>query len=140
MSIPRMDESVDVSICYNMLMHLPDFKAPLKELFRVTKKHMFVRAMFGEATRFTSHIAPPDYEEVYPDGMYPFNTWNRYDVAKFVDSLGDCRIWFREDNVKSPEETLKKQEEVLDIRPDEFAREKWKHLDLNYEVMVVEKV
>ncbi len=139
------DNSIDTVICYNLLLHLRDYKNAVRELFRVTKKHLIIRSLFGASAFSTRFDAPPDYRDVYPAGVYYYNTYAKSDVEAFVRSLGPpARIQWVPDNAKILEGSLEKQQKALGVDAREFARgdgrsEGWKGLNLNYEVLIIEK-
>ena len=139
------DNSFDIVISYNLLLHLRDYKDVLKELFRVTKKHLIIRSLFDEKESRNELDAQKDYNNVYPSGKFYYNTYSRNDVSNFLKSLGSCKIKFISDNIKIPENILKKQEEKLDVDKKEFAtgkqgeKQEWKGLSLNYEILLIEK-
>lgn len=139
------DKSIDVVCCYNLLLHLPDYKEPVQELFRVSKKYIIIRSLFDEKNFINKFNAAEDYREVYKEGVFYYNTYARKNVEEFVKSFGPCKVKFVPDNIKIPEENLRKQEEALNIDSGEFARgeadkkQDWKGLKLNYEILFIEK-
>jgi SAM-dependent methyltransferase len=49
-SLPFPDQSFDVVMCCNVLLHLPSIEKPLQELWRVTKKNLLVRTLIGKGS------------------------------------------------------------------------------------------
>jgi ubiquinone/menaquinone biosynthesis C-methylase UbiE len=143
MNIPN--NSIDVAICYNLLLHLKDYKDVLRELFRVSKRYIIVRSLFDAQASVNKIPVSEDYLEVYKEGVLFYNTYSRDDVVKFVRSLGRCKVRFINDNLAIPKEVLEKQQKALGVASSEFAsgdknqKQDWKGLALNYEVLVIEK-
>jgi len=140
------DNFFDIVFCYNLLLHLHDYKDPMKEMFRVTKKYLIVRSLFDEQASSKTLEAHPDYRKVYKTGTIYYNTYPRDEIKKFVEKLGPCKITFMGDNLEIPKEHLEKQEKALKVDSEEFAKgekgkkQDWKGLKLNYEVMLIEKI
>lgn len=139
------DNSFDIVYCYNLLLHLRDYKEPLKELFRVSKRYIIVRSLFDEKESINSFDVASDYLEVYPSGKVQYNTYARNEVANFLKTLDPCNFKFIEDNVSISQETIERQSNDLNVNGSEFARggegqkEHFKGLLLNYEILFIEK-
>lgn len=139
------DNSVDIVVCYNLLLHLKDYKDVVKELFRVSKKYIIIRSLFDKYHSMNTMSVSEDYKKVYPDGRICYNTYSREDVMRFLNSLGKCKITFINDNIPIPKENLEKQQKILGVDSSEFAigadknNQDWKGLKLNYEVLFIEK-
>ncbi len=139
------DASFDVVICYNLLLHLSDFKESLAELFRVTNKTLIVRSLFDEVAAADVIDVASDYYSVYPTGKAHYNTYARQDVRQFLDKLGRCSVKFLPDNLEVSRESIDKQRQLLGVGADEFAqgghgsKHEWRGIPLNYEVLLVTK-
>ena len=139
------DKMMDAACCYNLFLHIPDYKEPMRELFRVSKKYIIIRSLFDREKNINEFNAAEDYQEVYKEGVFYYNTYARKEVEEFVKGLGPCKIKFIPDNIEIPEKNLRKQEEALNVDSKEFARgeadkkQDWKGLKLNYEVLFIEK-
>ena len=139
------NNSYDIVYCYNLLLHLKDYKDVLKELLRVSGKHVIVRSLFDDEYCTTKHEASVDYRNVYSDGFFFYNTYARDDVRNFLNNLGSFKIEFLDDNSKIPENELEKQAKLLEVNSTEFAKtgakklQEWKGLKLNYEILIIEK-
>jgi len=139
------DNHFDVVYSYNFLLHLNDYKAPLRELFRVCKRHLIVRSLFNEESSVNSYSVAEDYLNVYPSGKVYHNTYARESIKEFLGELGQCRIKFMKDNSLIPQEGIEKQARLLSVDPSEFSmggngkKEYWKGSLLNYEVLFIEK-
>ncbi len=139
------NNSYDIVYCYNLLLHLKDYKYALKELMRVSRKYVIVRSLFDNEYSSTKHEVSGDYIDVYSEGFAFYNTYARDDVRNFLNNLGSFKIKFLDDNLKIPETELEKQVKLLEVNSNEFARtgeekvQEWKGLKLNYEVLIIEK-
>lgn len=136
----------DLVYCYNLLLHLGDYKDALKELFRVSKKYIIVRSLFDEEQSINLFDVAEDYRGVYPSGKIHYNTYARNDVAEFLKDLGSWKFRFVKDNAPIPKESIEKQRNYLEVDESEFTRtndnrqkEYFKGLLLNYEILFIEK-
>jgi len=139
------DNHFDVVYSYNFLLHLNDYKAPLRELFRVCKRYVIVRSLFNEESSVNSYSVAEDYLNVYPSGKVYHNTYARESITEFLKELGQCRIRFIKDNSLIAQESIEKQATLLNVDPSEFSKggngqkEHWKGFLSNYEVLFIEK-
>jgi len=139
------DNFFDIVYCYNLLLHLMDYKTALKELFRVSKRHIIIRSLFGLKENISLIDIYKDYMDMYPSGKIPYNKYARNDVGKFLKSLGFCKFRFIKDNLAIPKESIEKQRDCLDVDDSEFTnghkkgKQIWKNLELNYEVLIIKK-
>ena len=140
------DGFFDIAICYNLILHLKEYKLPLKELFRVSKKYIFVRSLFDDQTSINTLKSSDDYKKVYSDLTYQYNTYSKEEMISYVKTLGNCNVTFFPDKVDVSNDSLKKQAELLGTDVFEFAesksdkKENFKGLELNYELMLIEKL
>jgi len=137
------DNNKDVVYCYNLLLHLADYKDAVAELFRVSKKYIFIRSLFGEKTIIRGSDTPKDYAGIFPEKSY-YNSYSRDVITSFVKSLGKCKIKFIDDNLVIPGDLLRKQAEILGTVVSKFTqtnnnKQEWDGIELQYEVMVIEK-
>lgn len=139
------DNSMDVVYCYNLLLHLESYETALKELFRVTKKYLFVRSLFDERTQMRKVKVGEDYWDIYKTGFVYYNTYSKEEVKKFLKKLAPCKIEFINDNVVIPALSIKKQAQMLGVNESEFTKgggekkQTLRGMELNYEVLFVEK-
>jgi SAM-dependent methyltransferase len=79
----------DISYCCNVIIHLPDFRNPIKNLLSSTKNVCFIRTLFGERT---SIVKIPEKDIFDIDGnpldYYYYNTWEKNYFSDFVETLG----------------------------------------------------
>lgn len=104
----------DISFCCNVILHLPDFRIPVKNLLSSTKKVCFIRTLFGlrtsvvkipEKSLFDDTGSPLDY--------YYYNTWEKNYFSKFVNSLGwnveFIKDEFEPENIKNEYDGVKEK-------------------------------
>ncbi len=65
--LPASDREFDITLCSNLLMHVPTIVKPIQELVRITKKHLLIRTMIGDKTY--------KIQEVYNNSFWPSVTW-----------------------------------------------------------------
>ena len=83
------NDPFDVVFCCNVLLHLPDFRIPVKNLLSSTKKICFIRSLFGDKTTKVNTPVIDEYdEEGNPLESYFHNTWKKEYFADFVNKLG----------------------------------------------------
>ncbi len=84
--LPFADNSFDVVMCNNVLLHLPTIATPLRELMRVARKKVLVRTLCGERS-FMIQDVWPEAQEFNEDGSpVVFNHYNIYS-KNYVGSL-----------------------------------------------------
>jgi len=138
------DNSFDAVICYNLILHLKDYRKTIRELFRVSKKYIIIRSLFADKKDSRTFKVEEDYLDVYKSGFIYYNTHSREEITKFIKSLGKCKIRFISDNIEIPKETVEKQIKSTGSNAKHFTvsdngKQKWNGLNLNYCVLLVEK-
>ena len=97
------DDRYDIVYCCNVLLHLPDFRTPLRNLIESTRGTLFVRTLIGDRTTIVRRAS---FEELDDDGHptnFAFqNTWSeelfRREVERnnatveFIDDEFDAAI------------------------------------------------
>ena len=52
----------DIVFCCNVLLHLPDFRIPIRNLLKVTKKHLFIRTLISDRTYLNKFLYTDDFD------------------------------------------------------------------------------
>jgi len=79
----------DIVYCCNVLLHLPDFRAPIRNLLDSTKKVCFVRTLLGDFTNIVKSPTKDEYDESgNPLNFWYLNTWKKEYFIDFVKKLG----------------------------------------------------
>jgi SAM-dependent methyltransferase len=53
--LPFPDRSFDLVLCVGVLMHLPEVKSPLAEVFRIARKHVLLSTYGSRTTTYSQH-------------------------------------------------------------------------------------
>lgn len=90
--------SFDLVICNNLLLHLPSIERPLRELTRVSKKHLIVRTLCGDRSFRIQDVRPqPDGREFTPAGepsaFYYYNIYSKAYVTFLLESDPKAKSW-----------------------------------------------
>lgn len=57
-NLPFPDSFFDVTVCCNLLLHLPEIQKPIKELIRTTKNRIFIRLLAGDRSFIIQDVFP----------------------------------------------------------------------------------
>ncbi len=92
-NLPLEDKTADIVMCNNVLLHLPAVEKPLKELWRVTKKYLLVRALIGKtAFRIKQINSPESYsEDGEPANFHFFNIYSEDYIRTLVEGFQDVK-------------------------------------------------
>jgi SAM-dependent methyltransferase len=83
------EDPFDIVYCCNVILHLPDFRAPLRNLLESTKKVCFVRTLLGDHTTKVRRAESPELgDDGEPLDFVFQNTWDRRLVTSFAADLG----------------------------------------------------
>lgn len=108
----------DIVFCCNVLLHLPDFRTPIKNLLASTKKVCFIRTLIGERTTLVTTPIVDEYDENgIPLEHYFHNTWNKDYIINYINTLG----WntelipdeFNPESIQGEHEKAKKNDETF---------------------------
>lgn len=75
------NNSYDIVICYMVLPFIPDYQKAVKEIMRITKRHVFIRLLLSDYTYIIKI-----YKRGYGEGA-PFEYYNIYLEEEFVRYL-----------------------------------------------------
>ncbi len=83
------DKSFDIVFCCNVLLHLPDFRAPVQNLLYVTKKICFIRTLLSEKTTIVKTAKTQKFNELGDPLDYTYqNTWKKQYFLEHIKELG----------------------------------------------------
>lgn len=107
------EQPFSIVFCCNVLLHLPDFRTPVRNLLDSTKNVCFIRALFGEYTTIVKRAMTPVFDnDGDPCDFVYQNTLQQEYFAKFVQALGWNIEWIADNfdpNVLASEfNTIKK--------------------------------
>jgi SAM-dependent methyltransferase len=83
------DDPYDIVFNCNVLVHLPDFRSPLRNLLESTRTVCIVRTLMGEHTTKVKRAIIPDLDDCGEPVDYSYlNTWARQHLMDFAADLG----------------------------------------------------
>ncbi len=87
------NQSSDLTICCNVLLHLPSIKKPIEELWRVTDRCLIIRALVGDVSfRIKQINSPEEYDEAGdPVNYHYFNIYSRAYVEQLASQLAGVK-------------------------------------------------
>lgn len=59
-SLNVKDRTVDVTLCANLLLHLPTASKPLSELVRITRRRLLIRMLVSDASYVVKRVTPAE--------------------------------------------------------------------------------
>ena len=107
------DDSFDIVMCNNLLLHLPSIKQPLFELIRVAKRKVLIRSLFGDRSFRVQEVRRQDNREEFDQNGEPlsfgfYNIYGRSYIEDLLSSNGAVKSWeltfddrFSEQNILS---------------------------------------
>lgn len=89
----------EIVVCCNVILHLPDFRIPIKNLLKVSKKYCFIRTLISDNTSFHKFVYESEFDENGNPKKYVYqNTYSFELIKSYIDSLGNYSIKLIEDN------------------------------------------
>jgi ubiquinone/menaquinone biosynthesis C-methylase UbiE len=89
-NLPHDDRVFDVAMSNNVLLHLPSIATPLRELCRVTRRHVVVRTLIGDRSFLIREVRRSDNEfdaEGEPREYNWYNIWSRAYVSQLLGGI-----------------------------------------------------
>lgn len=82
------DEPFDIVFCCNVILHLPDFRLPVRNLLASTKKVCFIRTLLDDYTTIVKRAVTQHFDEKgNPLDFVYQNTWESSYFIEFVKQL-----------------------------------------------------
>jgi 2-polyprenyl-3-methyl-5-hydroxy-6-metoxy-1,4-benzoquinol methylase len=98
----------DIVFCCNVILHLPDFRVPLENLLKVTKKHLFIRTLISDKTYLNKFLYTDDFDQYgNPINFVHQNTYSFSLLENFIKKQGKFSIELIKDKFES--ENIKKE-------------------------------
>jgi len=92
------NDPFDIVFCCNVILHLPDFKLPIRNLVESTKKVCFVRMLLGENTTIVKRIGDHVFEDNNDPSDFVYqNTYKLEHVVDFITKDLGCDVEVIED-------------------------------------------
>ena len=83
------DNPFDIVYSCNVLLHLPDFRIPVTNLLKSTKKICFIRTLLGDYTNLVKSPIKEEYDDQgNPLDYWYLNTWKKEYFIDFIEKLG----------------------------------------------------
>ncbi len=96
--LPESIGTFEVVFCCNLLLHLPDFRVPIRNLLERTERYCFIRTLIGERTLLARYL----YEDKFdasgaPTNYVHQNTYSFDLLDSYVRSIGDYDVQLIDD-------------------------------------------
>ena len=85
--IKEPDESYDVVLSLDVLNHLRDFKKPIAEMIRVSKKEVFI-------SFFKEFKSPSEIEYKYEEHNLIYHYFNKQEIIDYLDTFSNIKYEF----------------------------------------------
>jgi len=91
-------DAFDIVYCCNVLLHLPTFQIPLKNIINASKKYCFIRMLISDKTHLSKLLYSDAFDEKGDPTDFVFqNTYSFDIVKKTVLELGNYSVEFIDD-------------------------------------------
>ncbi len=88
----------DIVFCCNVILHLPSFQVPLKNIINASKKYCIIRTLVSEKTHLSKLLYSDRFDENGEPTDFVFqNTYSFKIIENFVSGLGNYEIEFIDD-------------------------------------------
>ena len=92
----------DIVFCCNVLLHLPDFRIPVRNLLKVTKKHLFIRTLISDKTYLNKFLYTDDFDASgNPTNFVHQNTYSFSLLDAFIKQQGNFGVELIQDKFKA---------------------------------------
>jgi ubiquinone/menaquinone biosynthesis C-methylase UbiE len=96
--IPKDMGTFEIVFCCNVILHLPDFRIPMKNLLKVCKKHCFIRTLISDNTYLHKLVKGNEFDEMgNPKKFIYQNTYSFELIKNYIGSLGTYSVELIED-------------------------------------------
>jgi ubiquinone/menaquinone biosynthesis C-methylase UbiE len=84
-----LDKKFDIVYSCNVILHLPDFRKPIKNLLDCTKNKCYIRMLLGDHSTIVKSSVDEEFDkEGNPINFWYLNTWSKNIVIDFISKLG----------------------------------------------------
>ena len=92
------EHSFDIVTCNNVILHLPDFQAPIRNLLRVCKQYCFIRTLVSDRSYIVKLVHGDDFDEHGNPLRFIYqNTYSKKVLRSFIEARGSFDVHFIED-------------------------------------------
>lgn len=93
--LPVKAPSFDIVYCCNVIIHLPDFRDPIRNLMQASKKYVFIRTLMSDRSYVVKRVLDNEFDENFGIERYIFqNIWSRTILKRFAESIGGFDVEF----------------------------------------------
>jgi len=92
-NLKQESNSVDITMCNNLLLHLPSIEGAIKELLRITKRTVIIRTLIGQSSFRIKQIREPEVYDSYGEPLN-FHYYNIYSKKYLQNILQNYNIEF----------------------------------------------
>lgn len=109
----------DIVFCCNVILHLPDFRAPIKNMLEVTKKHLFIRTLISDKTYLNKFLYTDEFDaNGNPTNFVHQNTYSFSLLNSFIKQQGKYDVElikdkFDVDNINQEYENYSDQQSAV---------------------------
>jgi len=98
-ALPRSyGRKFDIVFCCNVLLHLPSFQVPLRNLLRVSRKHCIIRTLISDKTHLSRLLYSDTFDRKGDPTNFVYQNTYSYDIfRKAVREIGNYRMRFLDD-------------------------------------------
>ncbi|NCJ07073.1 methyltransferase domain-containing protein [Synechococcales cyanobacterium C] len=145
-NLPFDENSFDIVMCNNVLLHLPSIQKPLNELIRVSKKTVLIRTLIGDRSFRIQDVSPASEIEFNGDGeptsFYYYNIYSQKYLNYLLKSSGKVNnfqiikdVFFDPQNIESSTSEHRDAHNVTkiigDFQVNGYIIQPWKFLKIN---------
>jgi ubiquinone/menaquinone biosynthesis C-methylase UbiE len=96
--LPFAEQSFDVVMCNNLLLHLPSIKLAISELYRVTKRITLIRTLIGDVTyRIQEARSDALSDDGTPESWHYLNIYSAATIRRVLEELSIDRFEIEQD-------------------------------------------
>lgn len=83
----------DIVYCCNVILHLPDFRAPIKNLLKAARKYCFIRTLVSDKTYLNKFLYTDDFDaNGNPTNFVHQNTYSVSLLSTFIKEQGNYKV------------------------------------------------
>jgi len=83
----------EIVICCNVILHLPDFRVPIRNLLKVCKNHCFIRTLISNNTYLHKFVIGNEFDELNNPKKFIYQNTYSFDLVKsYIESLGNYSV------------------------------------------------
>ena len=98
-NLPDSLGTFDIVYCCNVILHLPDFRVPVKNLLKATKKYCFIRTLISDKTLLSKMLYKDEFDaDNNPTNFVFQNTYSAGLLTDYIKSLGNYKVELIEDS------------------------------------------